>query len=439
MKVIRILKFGGNPQCGDGVDFFTGNRLDTPWRKWEIMAKEIKTYSVNLILEHKKCLVIGGGKVATRKIRGLLETPAEIHVISPKASKAIQDLASKGDINFIAKDFQEKDLKGMYLVFIASNDRKLNKQITELCLQKKILCCAVDDNWRNGLFITPASVERNGVKVAISTNGKSCRKTRLIKDNIAKHVEMVENAELLIIGTDHNYLNLKEREQLHLVGSKFDHVAGMLSHLWGIHEYMVINTCNRIEIAAVVSPDHQLENLIKNLIGFSSLTNDSYYVKYGMEAFGHLASVLAGLMSQTPGEKHITAQLKEALKIAKEKDWAGSMIQEWMDSALHISKHIRQAEEPFLRDFEIEDLSIQFIKTECKNLADKKVLVLGTGMIGETLCRKLIPETGELTWCYHRNKPKIADIKCNIISMQNLKDVLPDYDLVVVSLPLKLP
>lgn len=396
------------------------------------MKKNAKTYSVNLFLKNKKCLVVGGGKVATRKVQGLLGTAVEIKVVAAKASKIIQELAEKAEITYLPRDFQKKDLNDIYLAFLATSDRKLNKDILQMCLEKNILCCAVDDNWKDGLFITPASVEKNGIKIAISTDGKSCRKTRLIKDNLAKHVEMVENAELLILGTDHNYLNLAEREKLHLIGNKFDQIAEMISHLWGIHEYMVINTCNRIEIAAIVSPNEQLERLLKNIIGFGALANDSYYIKYGLEAFGHMASVLAGLMSQTPGEKHITAQVKEALNIAREKEWAGSMIQEWMDSSLHISKHIRQKVEPFLKNFEIEDLSIQFIVSECKDLKKKKALILGSGVIGEIVCKQLVKKAKEVVWCYHQNKPKNIQVdNCRIISMKSLKDVLPDIDLIV--------
>ena len=66
-----------------------------------------------------------------------------------------------------------------------------------------------------------------------------------------------------------------------------------------------------------------------------------FYLKKGDKAFEHLCLVTAGMMSQTPGENHITAQMKGSLDKAKEKGWAGNMLQEWISSALYVSKEIK--------------------------------------------------------------------------------------------------
>ena len=397
------------------------------------MNKDIKTYPVNLMLKGEKCLVVGGGKVAARKIQGLVDADCQIVVVAAKVNDTIKALSETAAMIIHERDFDEMDLEHSHLVFIATNDKRLNKKVLELCNERNMLCCAVDQNWVNGRFITPASIEKHGIKVTVSTHGNSCRRTRMIKDNLAKHIEMVENAELLIMGTDHNYMSLVEREPYHLVGSKYEQVGELLSHIWGIHEYMLINTCNRIELVAIVSPNSNMELLIKQVMGFGTLTNNSYYIKYGFEAFGHLSGVLAGLMSQTPGEKHIVAQLKGTLAVAKENGWGNSMIQDWMDSALHISKHIRQDVEPLLRNFEIEDLTMKYIESESHDLSQKKVLLMGTGVVGETLAKQLLPEVAELCWCYHQNKPEpLGDGGVSrIVSMKELKEQLADIDIVI--------
>ena len=111
--------------------------------------------------------------------------------------------------------------------------------------------------------------------------------------------------------------------------------------LWGIHEFLLLNTCNRVEIIAVVASETAENGILPHSMGFSSLKESKYYIKTGEKAFEHLCLVTAGMLSQTPGENHITAQIKEALETAKTRKWAGNMLQEWISSALFISKEIK--------------------------------------------------------------------------------------------------
>lgn len=404
------------------------------------MKMKGSTYPVNLLLDGKRCLIVGGGKIAARKISGLIESKADITVVASKINSIVRELIKANDLSFHERDFEESDLDNAFMVFAATNDRALNKRIIDVCVSKNILVCAVDKNWEDGHFIRPASFTKNGVRVAISTDGMASRRTRLIKESLARHVDMVDRAELFIIGTDHNYLGIDEREPCHLTGRRYDKVGDMLTHVWGVHEFFLLNTCNRIELAAIISPSDGLENILKNIIGFASLDDNSYYIKYGKEAFGHLATVAAGLMSQTPGEKHITAQLKEAISIAEKKNWSNSMMREWMDSALHVSKHVRNEIEPHLRNFEIEDLALKFIESESSNLDSAKALVLGTGIIGKNIVERLSPLCSETVWCYHVNKPGKDTVKgVALCGLNELKDKLPDADIIVCATSASVP
>ncbi|NOY75230.1 MAG: hypothetical protein GXP32_05495, partial [Kiritimatiellaeota bacterium] len=325
------------------------------------MSRIKKTYPVNLLLDGERCLVVGGGKVATRKTLGLLGSGCDIAVCALKVSEKITSLVSEGEVSLIERPFDASMLDGNTLVFAATDDKALNSRIIELCRERGIQCCAVDSNWTSGSFITPASFEKNGVAVAVSTQGESCRKTRMIKNSLERHITMLERAEFIVMGTDHNYLNLVDREKLHLIGEKLVRTGDLVVCVWGVHEFMLLNTCNRIELMAIASPSENVETLLEKIIGFDSLNNDAFYLKRGFEAFAHSGTVMAGLMSQTPGEKHITAQVKEMHAIAEARGWAGSMIREWMDCSLHISKHIRRETEPLLLNYEIEDLSLNYI------------------------------------------------------------------------------
>jgi len=169
-------------------------------------------------------------------------------------------------------------------------------------------------------------------------------------------------------------------------------------------------------------------------MGFTSLKEDKYYLKTGKEAFEHLCLVTAGMLSQTPGENHITAQMKDALETAKQRGWAGNMAQEWVSSALHVSKHIKNKVGPLLHSYEIEDLALRYLEANGKNLASSTIMVLGAGMIGKGLVKDSLLKAEKIIWCYHVNKPEIpagADDKIDLCTFNDMKERITDADIII--------
>lgn len=143
-------------------------------------------FPVYLKLDNRKCLVIGGGKVAERKIENLMEYGAQVTVVSPQVDNNIKVLAEHNDIIWHNRIFQEKDLRDIYMVFIATDDTNLNYEVAGLCRQKGILVNAVDDP-SNCDFFVPSVIRRNSLAIAISTEGKSplfARRLRQEMENI---------------------------------------------------------------------------------------------------------------------------------------------------------------------------------------------------------------------------------------------------------------
>ncbi|MFA7232392.1 MAG: NAD(P)-dependent oxidoreductase, partial [Victivallaceae bacterium] len=366
------------------------------------------TYPVNLLLENKRCLIVGGGKVAARKLAALVGKAASITVVAPEICEKICELAvSTNGIILREQEFAAADLDEIFLAFAATSDKAVNRHISELCAARGVLCCVVDENWKAGSFITPASFSADGITVAVSTSGVSCRRTRLIKDNLAHHVGLAERAELLIIGTDHRFLDVKQRELLHLSPEKNSELGGMLKQLWGVHEFMLINTCNRLELAAIVCPSPGLERLIRLVMGFDAITEEQFYCKHGETAFAHLAKTAAGLFSQLTGEKHIAAQVKMALAESKNNSWCGSLMQDWLDSALCLAKAIRGILEPHFGSMDIEEVTNAYLEDLFPDLPERRIVVAGTGTVGGNLVKLLAPRCRELVWLYHRRKPEI--------------------------------
>ncbi|MFA6103475.1 MAG: NAD(P)-dependent oxidoreductase [Victivallaceae bacterium] len=399
----------------------------------------MNTFPVNLLLGKRKCLLVGGGKVASRKLLKLLDAGAEVTVIAPEFSRQIGALAAENRIVLHPRNFQDSDLDGAFLVYAATDDHALNLKITGLAEQRNILVCSVDQNWIGGSFITPATIRNAEITVAVSSSGVACRKARLIKDNLSRHIVSLENTELLVIGTDHNYIAQQRREPLHLGRSALERAGGMIANLWGIQGFVLLNTCNRIELIAAAHISPPLIDTLKLILNFTGLDEEHYYVKTGFEAFAHLCLAAGGLFSQTPGENHITAQMKDAWQLADEKNWGGSLMNTLRDHVLHASKHIRNETAALLKTQEIEDLAYNFIESAMPQLSGCNAVIAGTGSIGAVMKKLLAGKAGRIEWLYHSQCPEAAGNNVFISELSRIKAKLPAADLLVTALASEQP
>ncbi|MEI7900744.1 MAG: bifunctional precorrin-2 dehydrogenase/sirohydrochlorin ferrochelatase [bacterium] len=138
-----------------------------------------------LLVAGKPCLVVGGGQIATRKVGHLLKAEADVTVVSPEVSGALQSLAQSGKIRLTARAFSETDVKGKHLVFATTDSADVNRHVIAFCRKRGVLCSASDSNWPDGDFVTPAICRKDGLVVTVATGGRSCRQARIVKDKIA--------------------------------------------------------------------------------------------------------------------------------------------------------------------------------------------------------------------------------------------------------------
>lgn len=140
-------------------------------------------YPVFLNLTRRRAVIIGGGQIAEGKIAKLLESAAQIIVISPVATQGIRDFAQAGKIELELRKYQHGDLQGAFLAIAATNDREVNQEIFEEAENQGILLNAVDDMPRCS-FIAPSIVSKGPVTVAISTGGASPALARKLRENM---------------------------------------------------------------------------------------------------------------------------------------------------------------------------------------------------------------------------------------------------------------
>ena len=154
-------------------------------------------YPVLLELEGRRCVVVGGGEVAERKVKALLECGAEVVVIAPEATQVIGDLARQGAIRLLSKPYNGGDLAGARLV-VAAAGPDVDAAVADEAVQRRIPVNVVDDPERCD-FIVPAVVRRGPVLIAISSGGASPALARRLRELLEAEVgpEYGELAELL--------------------------------------------------------------------------------------------------------------------------------------------------------------------------------------------------------------------------------------------------
>lgn len=132
----------------------------------------MKYYPVFWNIAGKKCVVVGGGEVAERKVKRLLESGAKVFIISSGLTPALARLAHENAISHIAKDYSSEYIYGAALVVGATDDEKTNASICNDARNKGIPVNIVDDPQKCD-FILPSVVERGDLTIAIGTGGKS--------------------------------------------------------------------------------------------------------------------------------------------------------------------------------------------------------------------------------------------------------------------------
>ena len=136
-----------------------------------------------------RCLVIGGGNVALRKLQILARFEVHCTVVAPIVSQEIKDLCSEHAFSLVVRDFEENDLTHCNLVVVATDKSELNSRISEACDARAIPVNVVD-NLEKSSFIFPALVDRNPVTVAISSSGSSptiARRLRTTIESVIPH------------------------------------------------------------------------------------------------------------------------------------------------------------------------------------------------------------------------------------------------------------
>jgi siroheme synthase-like protein len=127
---------------------------------------------ISVSLKGRPCLVVGGGPVALRKVERLLDYEPEITVVAPEVDRKFEYFAERGKIRLEQRAYRQGEATEYGLVIAASDDRSLNRQISDDCRSVGVLVNVVDDPAYCN-FIYPSVVRRDCLTAAISTDGRA--------------------------------------------------------------------------------------------------------------------------------------------------------------------------------------------------------------------------------------------------------------------------
>jgi len=132
----------------------------------------------------KKCLIIGGGKVASRKLVPILKSKMHVTMISPEIHNEILEFVKdKDNFEYHSREFLDKDITDQFLIVAATNNKEVNALAVKIANKKNILI-NMAENSESGNTLIPSVVDRDPIKISISSGAASPILTRLVKTKL---------------------------------------------------------------------------------------------------------------------------------------------------------------------------------------------------------------------------------------------------------------
>lgn len=244
---------------------------------------------------------------------------------------------------------------------------------------------------------------------------------------------------LFVIGASHHLAPLEVRERLALVSH--EGLRSDLAAVPGLREFAVLNTCNRVEFYGV-GADAEAAGAVQAAYCARQRFSASEFERFryrltGRDAALHLFKVASGLDSQLLGENEIFGQVKEAYAAAQASGSTGAVLNRVFQKAFQAAKHVRTSTGISAGKVSVANVAVDLAINIFGSLAGARVLVLGTGEIGEGTARAFRSRGAADLAVAGRRTERAAEVAsglgANIVPFDERDARLADYDIVVCS------
>ncbi|AKL74486.1 siroheme synthase, N-terminal domain [Actinobacteria bacterium IMCC26256] len=142
-------------------------------------------YPVGLVVEGRRCVIVGGGRIATRRLTALLDAGADIQVIAPDASPEMASMAERGLITWHRRGFAPQDLDGVWLVLSATGNLQVDQEVARCATERRVWVASADDPSASTASI-PTVLRRGDLLLTLSTGGRSPALAAWLKDRLSE-------------------------------------------------------------------------------------------------------------------------------------------------------------------------------------------------------------------------------------------------------------
>lgn len=179
-------------------------------------------YPIMLNISKKDIIIIGGGKVAYRKSKKILEFDGNLTILSPELTEEFHELKNlyKDKINFIFDRYDVKYIKDAFLVIGATSSRRTNEVIRNDCQELNILVNIVDSK-KDSDFITPSVINNDNLTVSISTMGSFPYLSKKIRKDMEKNY----------VKFNKEYMEILEEIRFFILKKKPDNIRGEMERI----------------------------------------------------------------------------------------------------------------------------------------------------------------------------------------------------------------
>lgn len=405
-------------------------------------------YPLMLDLKAKPCLVVGGGRAATKRIMSLLEAGAAVTVIAPQVTEEVREMANRGEVVWEKRTFRADDLKGKFLVLAMSDDADLNAYVERGCRTRGILVCC-NSGPTKGDIIFPSVIRKGSLTISVSTGGRSPSLSRMIREELEKSLDDRLSLLCELMGDAREALrrqglkagyedwrgvidvnvwrlledgrkNEAERLLLHALKRKLEDSRHLL--VWGINHktspfpvieelacsgktredmlrnlkaclesVVVLDTCNRFEIitcASLKELEVVVRDWVESRIGPPAPGREYRpYLFKDREAIRHLLRVACGLDSLIPGEDQIRSQMRKAIRTADSVGTLKNPLRDLLREVMCSARELCGGETRW--ENSVMGAAVNTLLSHFSTPEDVRVLVIGTGQAGLAALRLL--------------------------------------------------
>ena len=154
----------------------------------EVEALSAKYLPISLRVDGCNILVVGGGRIAHDKIKLLLGCAARITVVSPELVPELHPLRERGEINWVRRGIAPDDLDGRDIVYAATDDPAVNRHVYDSARERGLMINVVDQPALCS-FITPSTVRRGSLSIAINTDGRCPAMSRAVRLKVEELID----------------------------------------------------------------------------------------------------------------------------------------------------------------------------------------------------------------------------------------------------------